>query len=107
MRCRSRWRSRCCTTPSLVHDDLLNLVGDGDVYGKEVDGDLYEGKRTLVLIHLIEQSRGADRATVASPAPRSTPSPARVPTPTSSATSSPTSSAATSEWRMSRPLCVS
>lgn len=47
-----------------IRDDLLNLVGDGEVYGKEVNGDLYEGKRTLVLIHLIEQSRGADRATV-------------------------------------------
>jgi len=48
-----------------IRDDLLNLVGDGDVYGKEVDGDLYEGKRTLVLIHLVEQAQGADRATVA------------------------------------------
>jgi geranylgeranyl diphosphate synthase type II len=47
-----------------IRDDLLNLVGDGDVYGKEVDGDLYEGKRTLVLIHLAGQARGADRATV-------------------------------------------
>ena len=44
-----------------IRDDLLNLVGDESVYGKEVNGDLYEGKRTLMLIHLMEQARGSDR----------------------------------------------
>ena len=34
-----------------IQDDLLNLVGD-ESYGKELGGDLYEGKRTLMLIHL-------------------------------------------------------
>ena len=29
-----------------IQDDLLNLVGDEAAYGKEIDGDLYEGKRT-------------------------------------------------------------
>jgi geranylgeranyl diphosphate synthase, type II len=33
-----------------IRDDLLNLVGDAS-YGKELNGDLYEGKRTLMLIH--------------------------------------------------------
>lgn len=33
-----------------IQDDLLNLVGDAS-YGKELNGDLYEGKRTLMLIH--------------------------------------------------------
>ena len=33
-----------------IQDDLLNLVGDDD-YGKEINGDLWEGKRTLMLIH--------------------------------------------------------
>jgi geranylgeranyl diphosphate synthase type II len=47
-----------------IRDDVLNLVGDGDVYGKEINGDLVEGKRTLMLIHLVGQARGADRATV-------------------------------------------
>jgi geranylgeranyl diphosphate synthase, type II len=48
-----------------IRDDLLNLVGDESVYGKEINGDLYEGKRTLMLIHLMDQARGPDRATVA------------------------------------------
>ena len=47
-----------------IQDDLLNLVGDEEEYGKEIDGDLYEGKRTLVLIHLIGAAEGTDRATV-------------------------------------------
>jgi geranylgeranyl diphosphate synthase type II len=38
-----------------IQDDLLNLVGDADRYGKELAGDIYEGKRTLMIIHLIEQ----------------------------------------------------
>jgi geranylgeranyl diphosphate synthase, type II len=47
-----------------IRDDLLNLVGDEARYGKEINGDLYEGKRTLMLIHLMTEARGADRATV-------------------------------------------
>jgi len=45
-----------------IRDDLLNLVGDEDVYGKEILGDLHEGKRTLMLIHLLGSAEGADRA---------------------------------------------
>ena len=52
-----------------IQDDLLNLVGDESAYGKEIDGDLYEGKRTLVLIHLVQHAQGADRDTVR-PLPR-------------------------------------
>jgi geranylgeranyl diphosphate synthase type II len=47
-----------------IQDDLLNLVGDEALYGKEINGDLREGKRTLVLIHLAGQATGADRAVV-------------------------------------------
>lgn len=36
-----------------IQDDILNLVGEEDVYGKEALGDLLEGKRTLILIHLM------------------------------------------------------
>jgi geranylgeranyl diphosphate synthase type II len=46
-----------------IQDDLLDLVADGD-YGKERWGDLYEGKRTLMVIHLASHARGADRRTV-------------------------------------------
>lgn len=36
-----------------IQDDLLNLIGDGARYGKEINGDLLEGKRTLMLIRLL------------------------------------------------------
>ena len=35
-----------------IRDDMLNLVGDEHTYGKEILGDIYEGKRTLPLVHL-------------------------------------------------------
>jgi geranylgeranyl diphosphate synthase type II len=47
-----------------IQDDLLNLIGTEHEYGKEIDGDLYEGKRTLPLIHLLRNARGADRDTL-------------------------------------------
>jgi geranylgeranyl diphosphate synthase type II len=37
-----------------IQDDLLNLTGDRNRYGKEIAGDLLEGKRTLMLIHLFK-----------------------------------------------------
>ena len=37
-----------------IQDDLLNLVGDARSYGKEQNGDLWEGKRTLMLVHVGE-----------------------------------------------------
>jgi geranylgeranyl diphosphate synthase, type II len=43
-----------------IRDDLLNLVGDERMYGKEILGDLYEGKRTLPLVPLLSAARGAD-----------------------------------------------
>src|SRR5262249_26386556 len=36
-----------------IQDDVLNLIGEEDLYGKEALGDLLEGKRTLMLIHLM------------------------------------------------------
>jgi geranylgeranyl diphosphate synthase type II len=47
-----------------IQDDLLNLVGSEREYGKEIDGDLYEGKRTLPLIHLLRNVSDRDRRTV-------------------------------------------
>jgi geranylgeranyl diphosphate synthase type II len=43
-----------------IQDDLLNLVADPK-YGKERDGDLWEGKRTLMLIRLFRESPPTDR----------------------------------------------
>jgi geranylgeranyl diphosphate synthase type II len=36
-----------------IQDDILNLTGHYNKYGKERAGDLAEGKRTLMLIHLL------------------------------------------------------
>jgi geranylgeranyl diphosphate synthase type II len=47
-----------------IRDDLLNLVGDERMYGKEILGDLYEGKRTLPLMHLLSVSQHEDHALV-------------------------------------------
>ena len=47
-----------------IQDDLLNLVGDYGKYGKEISGDLLEGKRTLMLIHLLRTAGAADREEV-------------------------------------------
>ena len=47
-----------------IQDDVLNLVGDVDLYGKEIDGDLWEGKRTLMLIHLESAATGSDAVKV-------------------------------------------
>jgi geranylgeranyl diphosphate synthase, type II len=47
-----------------IQDDLLNLVGDAASYGKELSGDIYEGKRTLMLIRLLEQGTAEERARV-------------------------------------------
>jgi geranylgeranyl diphosphate synthase type II len=44
-----------------IQDDLLNLEA-GAAYGKQPNGDLYEGKRTLMIIHALRWSRGAARA---------------------------------------------
>ena len=43
-----------------IQDDVLNLVGDDRVYGKEIGGDLWEGKRTLVLSHALREASGKD-----------------------------------------------
>jgi geranylgeranyl diphosphate synthase type II len=43
-----------------IQDDVLNLAG-GPRYGKEIDGDLREGKRTLILIHALERAPLRDR----------------------------------------------
>jgi geranylgeranyl diphosphate synthase type II len=36
-----------------IQDDILNLVGEGALYGKEIGGDLWEGKHTLILMHAL------------------------------------------------------
>jgi geranylgeranyl diphosphate synthase type II len=47
-----------------IQDDLLNLIAD-ERYGKERNGDLWEGKRTLMLIRLLRLAIGGERAALA------------------------------------------
>jgi geranylgeranyl diphosphate synthase type II len=44
-----------------IQDDVLNLVGDRGKYGKEIGGDLLEGKRTLILAHLFKNGNAQER----------------------------------------------
>lgn len=44
-----------------IQDDILNLVGDVPRYGKEIGGDLWEGKRTLMLLHAHRAAPAGDR----------------------------------------------
>ena len=37
-----------------IQDDVLNVVGDEAKYGKEIGGDITEGKRTLMIIHALK-----------------------------------------------------
>jgi geranylgeranyl diphosphate synthase type II len=45
-----------------IIDDVLNLVGEHQKYGKEIAGDLWEGKRTLILLHFLRQAEPQERA---------------------------------------------
>jgi geranylgeranyl diphosphate synthase type II len=44
-----------------IQDDVLNLIGDKEKYGKEIGGDILEGKRTLVLIDLLSKCSDVER----------------------------------------------
>ena len=44
-----------------IRDDVLNLAGDRRKYGKEIGGDLLEGKRTLILSHVLRSSNALER----------------------------------------------
>jgi geranylgeranyl diphosphate synthase type II len=44
-----------------ITDDLLNLRANPEEYGKEIGGDLWEGKRTLMLLHTLRCAEPEDR----------------------------------------------
>src|SRR5258708_20598162 len=52
-----------------VTDDLLDITGDEDDFGKKIGGDLKEGKKTYLLLRGIERTGGKDRSFLASIAP--------------------------------------
>jgi geranylgeranyl diphosphate synthase, type II len=47
-----------------IRDDVLNLDGEFASYGKEIAGDLLEGKRTLMLLHMLEHLQPAEKAEI-------------------------------------------
>ena len=49
-----------------ITDDVLNLNGSLARYGKEINGDLWEGKRTLLLTHAFSQANSTDRTWIRS-----------------------------------------
>jgi geranylgeranyl diphosphate synthase, type II len=51
----------CLGVAFQIRDDLLNLMGEDGSYGKEIAGDIWEGKRTLMLINLMRQSGASER----------------------------------------------
>jgi geranylgeranyl diphosphate synthase, type II len=44
-----------------IQDDVLNLVGEQAQYGKEILGDIWEGKRTLMLVHALRECTAEER----------------------------------------------
>ena len=60
---RLRRFSTALGTAFQIQDDVLNLSGDEAQIGKEVDGDLWEGKHTLILLHAVRTCRESERRT--------------------------------------------
>jgi geranylgeranyl diphosphate synthase, type II len=44
-----------------IRDDLLNLDGSDEAHGEELLADIREGKRTLMLLHLLDRVTGPQR----------------------------------------------
>jgi len=47
-----------------IQDDVLSLRGEPEAFGKEIGGDLWEGKRTLILLHMMRCASAAERQEV-------------------------------------------
>jgi geranylgeranyl diphosphate synthase type II len=45
-----------------MQDDLLNVTAERHKYGKEIAGDLWEGKHTLILLHALRTADPDSRA---------------------------------------------
>ncbi|TNE55403.1 MAG: polyprenyl synthetase family protein [Bacteroidetes bacterium] len=43
-----------------IQDDLLDLYGDPEKFGKQAGGDIIAGKKTILLIEAVERAQGAD-----------------------------------------------
>ena len=47
-----------------IQDDVLSLRGEPEAFGKEIGGDLWEGKRTLMLLHMMRCATAVERLEV-------------------------------------------
>lgn len=47
-----------------IQDDILNLTAEESLYGKEILGDIAEGKRTLMANHVMRHATPTDRARI-------------------------------------------
>jgi geranylgeranyl diphosphate synthase type II len=45
-----------------LKDDLLDVYGDPEKFGKQVGGDIISNKKTFLLIEALEQAQGEDKA---------------------------------------------
>lgn len=48
-----------------IVDDILNVTGDVKEYGKEIGGDIREGKKTVIAAHLLKVASPQDKKTFA------------------------------------------
>jgi len=44
-----------------IQDDILNIIGEEKKYGKEIGGDISEGKRTLMVIYALKKATKEDK----------------------------------------------
>ncbi|MCF8240308.1 MAG: polyprenyl synthetase family protein [Melioribacteraceae bacterium] len=44
-----------------IQDDLLDVIGEEDKFGKKVGGDLIEGKKTFIFLKALEKAKGEDK----------------------------------------------
>ena len=52
-----------------VQDDLLDVVGDDEEFGKTIGGDIVEGKKTFLLLTALERANRTDRVILRSVTP--------------------------------------
>jgi len=47
-----------------IQDDLLDIVGEENSFGKKIGGDLIEGKKTFLFLKALEKAKGKDKASL-------------------------------------------
>jgi len=47
-----------------IQDDLLDMYGDEDAFGKKIGGDLIEGKKTFLFLKALEKAKGKEKTSL-------------------------------------------